>query len=304
MAPSPPIVQTCLAPAQTYSEMVFYGRHKTHMKTWKLLVSALAGGIWIGVFGHCCTLGAGKTYNPLDPTSYGFASFLYAALFPGAFASIIYTGSDLFTSNTVAMTLNCVEDHFSPRSFAQLFRVWGCSFFGNYAGAALYAAIFSYLGGGFPDESAQWKFLCTLSEHKVHDEWLAIFVNAVGCNICVTVATWCAFFAKDVAGKFLCIWFPVAGFCVGGFQHVVANMYTLSAAGMMGCDVNAFDVIVKNILICALGNAVAGSFVTGAIWALIYSGQVTSDYDLTNQYNRIKEERELRLASSSSESSV
>lgn len=46
-------------------------------------------------------------------------------------------------------------------------------------------------------------------------------------------------------------------FCVGGYEHIIANMYTLQAGLMLGAPVSISDVVVFNFLPTLLGNIVS-----------------------------------------------
>lgn len=91
-----------------------------------------------------------------------------------------------------------------------------------------------------------------LSELKLNDNLLSIFVLAVFCNILIYIGVDGFNNIKHEVGKYLALFFGVVVFILCGFEHVVANMFyfgmgqawSLKTLGYLG--------------IMTLGNAVGG----------------------------------------------
>ena len=113
------------------------------------------------------------------------------------------------------------------------------------------------------------------------------FANAVVlgffCNLAVCFAVLAASEAKDVAGKILGVFFPIAFFVICGFEHCVANMYYVPAgifasqvpayaekAAEMGVDMTKLTwgaFFTGNLLPVTIGNILGGLFVAAAMYA-------------------------------------
>ncbi|XP_026190069.1 uncharacterized protein LOC34619862 [Cyclospora cayetanensis] len=85
-------------------------------------------------------------------------------------------------------------------------------------------------------------------------------------NWLASLLVWFVIATDDGAGKILALWFPILAFCVGGYEHIIANFYTLQAALMAGAPVSVGDVIVKNFIPTLLGNLVGGCCLIGAVY--------------------------------------
>ena len=100
----------------------------------------------------------------------------------------------------------------------------------------------------------------------------------------VCVAVLCASSSKDIPGRLMGAYIPVALFVLCGFEHCVANMYYVPAglfalqvpeyaalAAQMGVDVSALSwggFLINNLLPVTLGNILGGAAVAVAMWAV------------------------------------
>lgn len=244
-------------------KMIAYAHKKCQLRLDQLLLQSFLAGFWVAVYGHCCTVFA-SAFADAPTLSDGLTRLVYGILFPGAFVAVVYTGTELFTGNTVTMVMLLFNE--GQTALKDLARVWIFSFFGNLGGATFGAFFFSYLSGVFQNDPAR-KFLHQMASHKLGHGFGQSVVLGVGCNVLVCLATWCVVCSDDGAGKILAMFYSVGVFAMGGFEHVVANFYTLSAALMCGYKEHNFGhVVVKNWIPVALGNVIAGTLFTGAMW--------------------------------------
>lgn len=120
--------------------------------------------------------------------------------------------------------------------------------FGNFAGCFIAAKLIllTRFGGAITERAA------VLAEMKLGDNLLSIFILAVFCNICIYIAV--EGFNKNPheLGKYLALIIGVMVFILCGFEHCIANMFYISAAGMWSGKALVF------ILINTLGNTVGG----------------------------------------------
>ncbi|CBZ51490.1 hypothetical protein NCLIV_012840 [Neospora caninum Liverpool] len=94
-----------------------------------------------------------------------------------------------------------------------------------------------------------------------------VTILQLGVNWLGSLVVWAVIASENVAGKVLVMWFPIVAFCVGGYEHIIANMYTLQAGLMAGAPIEISDVIAFNFLPTLLGNIVGGCLLVGAVYA-------------------------------------
>ena len=90
--------------------------------------------------------------------------------------------------------------------------------------------------------------------------------------------------AKDIAGKVLAIWFPIFAFVIGGFEHIVANMFYIPTGmlaatnpvyvakaeelyGITGEQLNQLNLsgLLHNFIPVTIGNILGGMVFIGCI---------------------------------------
>ncbi|KAL8440406.1 hypothetical protein Efla_000294 [Eimeria flavescens] len=266
------------ASPDTYYHLLEYGMRKTRLRTDRLLLQAFMAGVYVGMAGHCCTTIAGSySVDPADPLAVSKATqkLVYGMLFPVAFIAIIWTGAELFTGNTMTMLVCILEKRIKPY---HLVVNWAASLFGNWLGALSVAYFLSYLTGAL-DEKHVAAFLFSAAKEKTSFSFVSCFSRAVGCNTFVCLAVWFVIATDDGAGRVLALWFPILAFCVGGYEHIIANFYTLQAALIAGAPVTIGSVVVKNFIPTLLGNLVGGCCLVGAVyWYNFYPTVLVRDY--------------------------
>ncbi|CDI76813.1 formate/nitrite transporter, putative [Eimeria acervulina] len=150
-------------------------------------------------------------------------------------------------------------------TFLHLVINWVGSFFGNWLGALFSAYFLSYLPGGY-DQDPLYSYMCYVHHSKTSYGFGECFLRGIGCNALVCLAVWNVTGCDDPASKILSLWFPIVSFCVAGYEHIIANLYTLQLTLMMGCPGSLADVIVKNLIPTFLGNVVGGCVLIGAVY--------------------------------------
>ncbi|OEH78717.1 formate nitrite [Cyclospora cayetanensis] len=225
------------ASPDTYYHLLEYGMRKTRLRPDRLLLQSFMAGVYVGMAGHCCTtIAGGFSVQDGDPLAVpkSLQKLIYGMLFPVAFIAIIWTGAELFTGNTMTMLVCILEKRIKAYN---LLLNWLASLFGNWLGALFVAYFLSYLTGALDDKHVSY-FLFSAAKDKTSYSFGSCFLRAVGCNAFVCLAVWFVIATDDGAGKILALWFPILAFCVGGYEHIIANFYTLQAALMAGAPVS------------------------------------------------------------------
>jgi len=84
------------------------------------------------------------------------------------------------------------------------------------------------------------------------------------------MAVYLATSAQDLTGKMVGIWFPISMFVAIGFEHSVANMFTLPAGLLSGAPLTIKEVFMKNLIPVTIGNIIGGAGIVGIGFALTF----------------------------------
>lgn len=220
---------------------VFLKRSKT-----SILVGAIMAGMLI-------SMGGFATYtSTVDSAAFiglGFTKILRGLIFSFGLMSIVFSGGDLFTG-----TLLYVPGTTSKEKL-ELVKRMGIVLFGNFLGSIFLYFVLSWAG------SMSTSFHDTINpvaEAKLALSPFQAVAAGFLCNFLVTLALRTIEASSDFAGKALANALVIAVFIIGGFEHSVANFFTLPAG--MGIGVLATAAFYKNIFFVVIGNALGGAF--------------------------------------------
>mmetsp|Transcript_8744 Transcript_8744/g.18647 ORF Transcript_8744/g.18647 Transcript_8744/m.18647 type:complete len:452 (+) Transcript_8744:184-1539(+) len=258
-----------LSPPEIYAECAHHGEEKSKWPSYKFLFLSIVAGCYVS-FGYttCLQIGGLLDQAPSntnsDEVNLGMFKLIFGAVgFPFGFATIIICGGELYTSICAYTAAAWWEGKITALNSLRLLVLSWC---GNFAGCAimvglLYAAqIFNH-----KDE-----YLVYIAQDKIHYGWGAVFVKGIMANWLVGIATWMANSAQDLTGKFVGIWLPISAFAAIGFEHCIANQFLFPMAMSHGAAVNAYDLVVKNLIPATLGNWVGGAVCISTTYAMIY----------------------------------
>ncbi|TFL03987.1 Formate/nitrite transporter-domain-containing protein [Pterulicium gracile] len=171
---------------------------------------------------------------------------------------IVLQGQELLTSNMMVFPMALMGKKIPWWSLPLN---WIVVLFGNLAGSLFFGAILVKYSGILstePFESAVRAFAI----HKAKDPaWHQIFLRSIGCNWLVCIAIWQATGARDTVSKIVAIWIPIWVFVACGFDHVVANMFSIPLGIMFGADLSVAEYIRKSFLAAFFGNIVGALLV-------------------------------------------
>lgn len=259
-------------PAQTLENYAAVGRAKTDAPPARLLVRAVLAGFFIAM-GGAVTNTAAHTVAAV-----GAARVLCGLLFPFGLAMVILTGAELFTGNTL-LVMSVLERQISVRA---MMRNWCIVYAGNAVGAMLAAAGCAYGGQLAYSDGGLAVFTMRLAAGKCALPWQNAVVLGVLCNLLVTAGVLLSLSAKDLTGRVVGAYLPVAFFVICGFEHCVANLYYVPAglfaksipayaalAAQQGVDLSALtwgNFLIKNLLPVTLGNLLGGMAMGLLFW--------------------------------------
>lgn len=248
------------------------GKKKAEMPIWKMLVLGVLAGMFIA-FGAVVTNTAAHTVADVST-----ARIICGVLFPAGLTMVVLMGGELFTGNSL-IAISVLE---KQAGVGGMLKNWVFVYLGNLVGSLIVAygcAFFgqmNYSGGGLA------VFTMKLAVTKSTLPAGNAVVLGIFCNILVCVAVLCGLAAKDMAGRILGIFFPIASFVICGFEHCVANMYYIPAgifaaqvpayaakAAEAGLDLSALtwgNFFLKNLLPVTVGNVIGGVAVAAVMW--------------------------------------
>eukprot|EP00525_Craspedostauros_australis_P014012 CAMPEP_0198115266 /NCGR_PEP_ID=MMETSP1442-20131203/6422_1 /TAXON_ID= /ORGANISM="Craspedostauros australis, Strain CCMP3328" /LENGTH=396 /DNA_ID=CAMNT_0043772753 /DNA_START=96 /DNA_END=1286 /DNA_ORIENTATION=+ len=251
-------------PAEAFQILAEKGEANGNASTLKTVISAVYGGMCVGM-GGMLSLAIAGNMGGVAITNPGLAKFVFAALFPVNLFVCLLTGGQLFTGNTANMMAAYFEKKVTMK---QVVRNWLLSFSSNFVGCATFAGLCKYCGvlaGGAATMASG------LVGAKTSMAFGPIFVKALLCNWLVCLAVYLSMQSKDMAGKYVGIFLPISAFVSIGFEHSVANMFLLPA-GLLGSatGISFKTALIKNMLPVTLGNAVGGAVMVAAMLSFMF----------------------------------
>ena len=170
---------------------------------------------------------------------------------------IVFTNTELFTSNNMYLTVSSAEGRTSWRQTTIL---WMLCYLGNLAGAILLAALLVGAGslGQLPPDHA----LFDGALHKAHQAGSVIFFKGILANWIVCLAVRVALRCKEEVAKILVLILIVFTFVYLGFEHSIANMGTFSMAILGGGTLTVSEAL-HNLLYSTAGNVLGGVVLVG-----------------------------------------
>lgn len=227
--------------------IVFAGKCKTEKNFRALVLQGILAGMFIaiGAIGYFKVV----TYTT-DP---GLGKFLGALIFPTGIIAILFLGSELFTSNCMAILSVYKKSIKLNRFLKMLFTVLGANLIG-----AIVITLLSTGGGIFSDSMLE--VISASAVAKITMPVSQMFISAILCNIIVCGGVMMAYSAKTDAGKIMAIWFPIAVFVLSGTEHIVANMFYLTMAFVNGASITIPGILISFVVV-TLGNFIGGAII-------------------------------------------
>ena len=246
-----------LKPSQIASSFVDTGIQKTSLSISKMFVLGIFAGMFVAF------AGAGSTIASCTISDPSLSRVVNACIFPAGLIMVILAGSELFTGNSL-IVLSVLEKKVTIR---KMLLNWAVVYVGNLIGSLLVAflIVFGHIPDLFSQKLAQT--MVNVASSKVELAFQYAFIKGILCNILVCISVWVACASKQVPGKILALFLPIAVFVLCGLEHSVANMYCIPAGiltsieyGIVSPSLTVFGLL-HNLLPVTLGNIVGGLFV-------------------------------------------
>ncbi|KAL8837004.1 MAG: hypothetical protein Q9170_002693 [Blastenia crenularia] len=263
-------------PQQTTELVSRIGCKKAHMRLDKLFVNSLMTGPLLG-FG-CAIMTSTEAAEWYQINAPGLIRTISASFFPIGLVMIVLSGSDLFTSNVMFMTVAFLNRRIT---MLDLLKNWVVSYLGNLAGTLFFVSIVTGYGGVFETAAYRTATINYATQKMLTPQWHQIMLRAIGANWLVCFAVFISISSREIASKIIAIWFPTVTFVALGLDHVIANMFFIPNAIWYGHpDIGVGLYIWKSMIPTAIGNIIGGAlFVAAAYWYLYMTGEGSVDID-------------------------
>jgi len=194
--------------------------HKAEVKIDKLnesklkyLVLSMFAGMFVGLGCILIFTIGGQLHAVHSPAT----KIVAGASFSFALTTIIVLGYELFTSNTMVMTVGALDKKVSA---LDAIKIMGYSYVGNFIGAIIVSLLFVATGHTM-------EYFAYSGAYKVAAPALQLFVRGLLANVLVCAAVLSAYKTKDEMAQIAIAFLLIFAFVTSGFEHCIANMTTL-----------------------------------------------------------------------------
>ncbi|HYG85447.1 MAG TPA: formate/nitrite transporter family protein [Azospirillum sp.] len=256
------------------------GIKKARRDTAGLLALAVLAGAFIalgGLFSTVAMSGGGAM-------PYGVTRLLGGLAFTLGLVLVMVGGAQLFTGDAL-MVMGWASGRLRV---AEMMRVWGLVWIGNFVGAAG-TALLVFLSGQYAFGHAEVgrTALYIANAKTALPVWNAFFLGIL-CNVLVCLAVWLSLGARSVADKIVALVFPITAFAAAGFEHCVANMYFIPLGALIqwgapagfwadlgtgGPDPHTTVTLANfaaRLAVVTLGNWIGGALFVGGVYWFAY----------------------------------
>lgn len=217
----------------------------------RYILRAMLASMFIG-FGVIVAFKTGNFFYIVDnPLAYPMAALTFGA----AIILIAYGGGDLFTGNTFYYTYAALR---KKMKWADVFKLWVCSYGGNILGAAVFA--FIIFTTGLYESSEVNGFLLHVVEIKMQVPTTELFFRAILCNWLVCMAFFLPMGLKGDGPKMFTMMLFVFCFFISGYEHSIANMCTFAIALVLNHPGTiSWGGVIHNLVPVTIGNMIGGA---------------------------------------------
>lgn len=254
-----------LTPSQIATNFIKTGENKASLSAVKMLILGIFAGIYIALAGAASSIASSTIADP------SLAKLCNALVFPAGLVMVLMAGSELFTGNSL-MIISVLEKKIK---ISAMLKNWGLVYLGNLIGSLFVVIffVFSHIPDMFGGNLAAT--MVAGATAKASLGFSDALLRAILCNILVCVAVWSAAASDNATGKVISLYFPILVFVLCGFEHCVANMFSIPAGifisgeyGIVAEGLNWFGFFVKNLLPVTIGNVIGGCMVGLGYWTV------------------------------------
>lgn len=248
--------------------------NKANLKLSRMIALGIMAGMFIALGG------AASNTAVHGIADVGIARTVAGVIFPVGLLMIVFVGGELFTGNTL-MIMAALDKRIKVTS---LLRNLCVVYLSNLVGSLIIDFLVFYSGNLDYSDGALGAYTIKVALSKASITPLKGITSGILCNFLVCMAILMSTAAKEASGKILGVWFPIFAFVVGGFEHIVANMYyipigILAASnpaytakaeelyGITAGQLEALDIggLLQNFIPVTIGNVLGGMVFIGCM---------------------------------------
>ncbi len=248
--------------------------NKANLKLSRMIALGIMAGMFIALGG------AASNTAVHGIADVGIARTVAGVIFPVGLLMIVFVGGELFTGNTL-MIMAALDKRIKVTS---LLRNLCVVYLSNLVGSLIIDFLVFYSGNLDYSDGALGAYTIKVALSKASITPLKGITSGILCNFLVCMAILMSTAAKEAPGKILGVWFPIFAFVVGGFEHIVANMYyipigILAASnpaytakaeelyGITAGQLEALDIggLLQNFIPVTIGNVLGGMVFIGCM---------------------------------------
>lgn len=211
-----------LSAHEIFSAVVQSGRDELYRPLTALALSALAGGITIGLSALGVALMA--TYFGSSSASH----LLQASIYPVGFIAVIIGRAQFFTENTLFPVVTYMDDHVHGR---RLLQFWGVVLAANLIGTWLFALL---MMDSPALTAAARAHLAELGVSAAAGGFGVTFWSAVVAGWLMALVAWMVSASRWTSGQILVVWLVTLLIGLGHFAHCVASSAEILCAVTAG----------------------------------------------------------------------
>lgn len=220
-----------------------YIEKKLKLKNLVVFASAVLCGLIMGLVTTFSVVLSSMSVNAV------LSKFIYGAAFAALLLLVVLNGYELFTGNTMLLTVVHKKGS-TKKVLLNLLLVY----FGNLLGCVFMAVVIKQTG--LHQTFALENYLLNVYLYKTQMGIGKMLLLGVLANYMVCMGVYLAAKGKTVTDTYLSLFFPICIFCVLGFEHSVANMFTLFYSTFV--NGSAVLPVFVNLLFVTAGNIMGG----------------------------------------------
>ncbi|KAF9244936.1 putative formate/nitrite transporter [Melanogaster broomeanus] len=250
-------IPSTLKPAQTAVALVEMAVAKHNTRYDKTFLKAVLAGVMLSFGGLIDMIISGGSPG-INSSNPGLLKVLGGFVFPVGLVMIVLQNLDLLTSNLMIFPMAAIKGAIPWWGVPVN---WIIVTFGNLVGSLFFAAVLAKSDGLVTADPYLTYVKGFAVTKAVTPAWDQILLRGIGCNWLVCVAIWQSTAAKETFSKVIAAWFPIWVFVACGFDHVVANMFSLPLGIMLHADLTVAYYIKKSLIASYIGNLIGALFV-------------------------------------------
>ncbi|CRV28473.1 formate/nitrite transporter family protein [Staphylococcus saprophyticus] len=194
----------------------------------------------------------------------GVINLVAAVAFSFALVLILFTNSELLTSNFMYFTVGLYYRVISPTRVLKIFML---CFIGNALGGLVF---FLILKGSDVMTVDMFTQLEATIEHKtLSSSLIAILIKGIFANFFINISLVIAMQIDDILAKMFVMMFGVSIFAFMGYEHVVYNTVLFAGGLIYHSNVLALTPAVINLIGAGIGNYIGGGLIIGLFYAYL-----------------------------------